>query len=143
MKAFKMFAMVAIAAIALTSCNNVEKILPKKDGRWDVTRVEAKTYFDGQLANDTVITEDLGFVFYAEDGTGYSEDEAGVKVDGSEFTWTTDDETLTITDTSGTYTSTILEVSNKELLLELNQEEDTGIFGVIRIETKSTLVRAD
>lgn len=142
MKTFKAMALAAFVAIALTACNNVEKILPKKDGRWDVSRVEAKTYFSGVLASDTVITDGNGFMVFNSDGTGYTEDENGTKDAGSDFTWTADDDKISVTDSSGTLTSDVLEASKKELMLSLTVEEST-ILGDIRVETISTLNRVD
>lgn len=144
MKAFKFLALAAIFGFAFTSCTNVEKILPKKDGRWDVTSVDSKIYFDGVLAVDTVITDGNGFIVFNSDGTGYTEDEARTKDAGSDFTWTADNDQITITDSSDTYTSDVLEASKKEMMLSLTTEEEDPLFGVtIRSESMTTLVRAD
>lgn len=97
MKNFKVFAFALVAAFAIVSCSNVEKILPKKDGLWQGTSVNTKSYVDGTLASEETQTDSLGTTMFSDDGTGEFFAFDGTS-DGT-FTWSfdKDNDQVTIT----------------------------------------------
>ena len=114
MKSFKFLAIVAIMAIVAVGCGKVEKILPKKDGRWAGKSADVKVYFDDVLTFSEVTTDSLGESIFEKDGTGTMIDAEGGE---SAFTWSVNDENdvITITDTSNTPMAYDILESEKDL----------------------------
>ena len=139
----KFFAAIALLAVVAVSCGKVEKILPKKDGLWQI-KSEQITVFVNNV-QDTSYTEvdSLGQIMFEKDGGGYSADFSGNnKVT---FTWevNSDNDKITITDTSGVpQTMDILESSNKSQTWQGSTTFD--FLGIsLRTDVKSTLERKD
>ena len=112
MKFFKIFALAMIATIFLASCATTpDKVLPKKQGVWDVNSIRFETYVNGAVAGDST-ANDQGTMTFKDDGTGT------VSADGSvtNITWDYNEtnETIRITDNSGSVDFDILESAAKE-----------------------------
>ena len=139
----KAFAIVAVLAIVAVGCGKVEKILPKKDGLWVGVSAHVVSYLNDTLFSDTTLTDSLGEMYFAKDGTGYSAETGGAnKVD---FTWSVNDDNdvLTITDTSGTASmSDILEVDKNEMTLFSSTTVGTSPF-VFKTEVTSVIQRKE
>ncbi len=128
-----------LSVLVLASCTNAEKILPKADGRWENSRVEMKTYLDDSLTSDTAFFND-GFTNFQSDGSGTYEDNSG-NITGN-FSWSVDDDQLTVTEGTNSLTSTILELNRKSITTFTREEGD--LFGAtLRAETTLELNRVD
>ncbi len=69
MKTIHSFIVVALIAIVAVGCGKVEKILPKKDGTWKVTKQEQRDYQNDVLqSTDTEIT--ITEMVFKKDGSG-------------------------------------------------------------------------
>jgi hypothetical protein len=69
MKTIQSFIVVALIAIVAVGCGKVEKILPKKDGTWKVTKQEQREYQNDVLqSTDTEITTTE--MTFQKDGSG-------------------------------------------------------------------------
>lgn len=97
MKNFKVFAFALVAAFAIVSCSNVEKILPKKDGLWQGTSVNTKTYVDDVLDSEETQTDSLGTARYNSDGTGEFFAEDGTSEGTFNWSYNKDNDQVTIT----------------------------------------------
>lgn len=96
MKTFKVFFLFLAAVLVLSSCQDLEKILPKDNGSWKLVQETISEFEDGvATVTDSVVTYSNPTVWkFNEDGTGsYTED--GVT---EAFAWTydADAETLNI-----------------------------------------------
>lgn len=69
MKSIKLIASTLILTAALTSCNKVEKILPKQDGTWTIKSQTTREYDNGTLVSTETETN-AGTVFFDKEGTG-------------------------------------------------------------------------
>ena len=145
MKIFKAFAFTLIAAFALSSCNNVEKILPKKDGLWNVKSIHQITSVDGTVQQDTTMS-DQGTMMFNSDGTGVNADNNGGT---TEFTWAYDKEAdvVSVTQDSLTLENNVLESSSKAQTWQSNLTItiDLGILGTITstVDITTDLERAE
>ena len=145
MKLFKAFAFTLIAAFALSSCNNVEKILPKKDGLWNVKNIHQVTTVDGMVQQDTMMA-DQGTMMFNSDGTGVTTDNNG---NTNEFTWSYDKDAdvVSVTQDSLTFENNVLESSSKmqQWQSTLTITIDLGILGTITstVDATTDLERAE
>jgi hypothetical protein len=102
MKSFKIFAFAAMLAVIAVGCNKVEKILPKKDGKWAGTSQTVAVYWDGTLLTTDTQTDSLGTITFEKDGRGTAYDYNGDVA--STFAWevNADNDKITINDDSTT-----------------------------------------
>lgn len=67
---FKAILAVLMVATLTVGCSNVEKILPKKDGKWKIVSVKYEEYVNNTL-DSTAIEPGVGeFYEFVKDGTG-------------------------------------------------------------------------
>lgn len=94
MKNLRFSILVLSLAMLAVGCNKVEKILPKKDGLWNVTNLTSKTYFNNALIS-TQSDNNPGMTYeFNKDETGTYKD----ATDTQNFTWSVnaDNDVLTI-----------------------------------------------
>jgi len=140
MKNVKVLALLLITAFAMTACNNTEKILAKKDGKWAVKSQSDKYYTDGVLDSEEVTTTGLGFVVFESDGTGEFQTDAGA-TDGT-FNWSYSDDKVTLTEGGLGLVYDVLESSKDEQKWSTSIEiEFAGT--VSRTDSELMLERAD
>lgn len=142
MKAFKAFAVLALAAFVMSSCNNIEKILPKKDGVWNVTSATQRDYEDGTLVSTTTETSNLGTYTFNSDGTGVIADDST----SENITWSanSDNDQVTIAADGGglALVYDVLESEKKKQKWQTSLEIE--ILGVVsRTEFEMEMERAD
>ncbi len=142
MKNIKVFALALVAAFAIVSCNNVEKILPKKDGLWQATSLNSKTYLNNVLELDVTQTDSLGTIRFDSDGTGESFAFDGTS-DGT-FTWSfdSDEDKVTITQDGTTLVYEVLESERKSQKWFTSVEFSFG-NDVTRFDITQSLERVD
>jgi len=120
MKSFiKVFAVTLMLAVVAVSCGKVEKILPKKDGKWKTTSTSTAIYMNSVL-DTTVVTlsnDSSDVMEFLKDGVGNV-----ISTDTTtSFTWSVNDnnDEITICQTFLSVqlcvTSTILESSKNEM----------------------------
>jgi hypothetical protein len=114
MKTIQSFFLIALIAIVAVGCGKVEKILPKKDGVWKVTKQEYRSYENDVLQlTETDIT--VTSYTFKDDGSG-TYLEGGVN---TAFTWSinSDNDKITLCQdflgVSICFTYDILESSGK------------------------------
>lgn len=95
-------ALLAIFCGMVLGCTKVEKVLPHKDGLWDVKTVTYEHYENDSLIERTGGDENLPYYFFDADGTGYYK--SFYFVQRFPFTWSVNDDNdqLTIQDTTST-----------------------------------------
>lgn len=127
MKQILTFCIVALVAFSLTSCNNVEKILPKQDGKWAVSAEQHVEYdLNGDL--DTMYTDyNTGFYIFEDDGTGMYQDENGN--DDGEFEWATTEDKIILSEGLFALTFDITESSKKSQRWAFILTEDQSFGG--------------
>lgn len=136
MKNLKTILFAFAAVLVFTSCNNVEKILPK-GGTWTISEEVNKEYEDGVLTGETSESNTGTFTFN-DDNTGTYD----VDGDTGSFTWSysKDNETVTITENGLGITYDVLESSKDEQKWFTSVEIE--IFGVTaKTEQTLTLVK--
>ena len=92
MKLMKALSMLALVAVVAVGCGKTEKILPKKDGLWDVTKVTTRYYTGGNL-DSTETYSDAGTYRFETDGTGVITEDGGAT---QAFEWTANDDAETV-----------------------------------------------
>lgn len=70
MKALKLILPMLLLAALMVGCGKVEKVLPKKDGKWQVTSQETRYYTHDNLDSMEVLTSGLPVYTFNSDGTG-------------------------------------------------------------------------
>lgn len=139
MKSFKAIAITALAAIVFVSCAKVEKILPKKDGIWNVTELSMKVLLDGVTFIDTVMTTDLGTVTFTDDGKAVATQDTNT----TDFTWSADGDNITFTmddGNGGTDTQVWTVVESKSKTQEWSYvDESTDSVGTTTVTTRTEL----
>lgn len=133
MNKINFLAIVFAAALGLTACQNVEKILPSNEGTWEAVSITISEFEDGvATVTDSVVTYNGNLTYkFNDDGTGvYTEDN-----DTEEFTWLydSDNEKLTITEGSIPAIFDVIEISKDEMQL----------FFTFEIEFFGTTFRTD
>lgn len=83
MKSFTIFAAALTLVIGMTSCNKVEKILPKQDGTWNISSQVSREYENDSLVFTGTETN-VGTLFFDKEGTGTFTDADTTTT----FTWT-------------------------------------------------------
>ena len=142
MKNFKVFALALVTAFALYSCSNVEKILPKKDGLWNVTSQTDEEYEDGTLVTTTTTTDSLPSWMFNSDGTGEVFEFGGAS--GGTFNWVYDDnnESVTITQDGLGLAFTVVE-SSKDAQTWTSSLEIDFAGTIFRTDSRYELARAE
>jgi hypothetical protein len=92
MKAIQSFLIVALIAVVAVGCGKVEKILPKKDGKWKTTKQEQRYYENDVLQSTTTDITTTSFTFQ-KDGTGSLVDNGSTDA----FTWSVNSDNDEIT----------------------------------------------
>ncbi len=95
MKNFKVILFAMVAAFALVSCNNLDKVLIKKDGRWNTTSVQTIVLVDGAEFLNLTLTDSLGYSVFSDEGMGETFLDDGTSA--GTFTWMTNDDDTQIT----------------------------------------------
>lgn len=140
----KAFAIAALMAIVAVGCSKIEKILPKKDGKWKGESVEVKEYVSNTLDSTyTEIPNDSDGVWeFLKDGEGNI-----ILPDTTmPFTWTVNDDNdeVTICQSFGSaqicFTQTVLE-SEKNRQVWFFTSKETGDTNWT--EQTTTMVRVD
>ncbi|MEL7401180.1 MAG: hypothetical protein AAFN68_11505 [Pseudomonadota bacterium] len=88
----------AVLAIAVVGCSNLENVLPRSGGVWAATSQTVNTYVGGSLVDTEVTSADsLPTYNFRDDNTGETTYQVG---DPEPFTWTTnsDNDQVIITD---------------------------------------------
>ena len=99
MKKFSAIMFTVAAVVLMTACNNVEKILPKKDGTWNISMITETETVNRTVTSDTTYSP-VGTSFtFDKDGTGtYTEPDTT-----DSFTWAYNDDNETITMTLASF----------------------------------------
>ena len=98
----------------ISSCKKLDKVLIKKEGDWNITRIYQK-YTDPDTTEnfeETDVSPDMKIIF-TDDGKGYF---AVVGSGNTYFNWTADDHasTLTLTDPSAFVPIIVYDVTNQK-----------------------------
>lgn len=139
MKTFKVLSFALLTLLVVTSCNNVENILTKKTGTWNIKTQTSETFVGGTSQGSESETN-VGTFTFNDDGTGSSTQ------DDSTFTfnWTynKDQDQVTITDQGLALVWDVLESSKKEQ--KWTNTFEIEFLGVTtRTVTEVTLERQD
>lgn len=131
-----------IVVVAAVGCAKIDKILPRNEGRWDITNLNTITYVDDSLTANVNQTDSLGTYFFDDNGIGYLEDFLG---DRTDFIWEVNEENdwVTLTDTAGSPTVyQVVESSSKEQVWTTSLYNE--IQGVVtKRDLTATMQRAD
>ncbi len=129
------FFVALLAIAALSSCMNLEKILPKNTGTWEVVTDRTATYEDETLVSDSTTTYS-GEVTYQfnEDGSGVFTEDGQT----TNFTWSHNEEAeqLTITEDGLAIVLDVLSYTRDTMTLFYTFDFD--FFGVV-FKTETTL----
>ena len=142
MKNFKVFALALVTAFALYSCSNVEKILPKKDGRWNVTSQTDEEYVDGVLITTTSTTDSLPTWQFNSDGTGEVFEFGGASAGTINWVYDDNNETVTITQDGIGLAFSVIE-SSKDAQTWTSSIEFEVLGVVSRTDSRYQLARAE
>ena len=104
-------------------CDRTEDILVRKDGTWNITSINERTFRDSELLTDVDSTDNLGSVVFNADGSGLYQDASGGQI-GDPFSWTYNDFALTITQSGESLVTTVLESTKKAQRWVKITEED-------------------
>ena len=110
----------AVVAVAMMSCNKVEKILPKKDGIWKVTQMTQTDYKNGTQTSTETQTDSLPTYTFNKDGSGSYTD----GVDSGTFEWSvnSDNDKITLTEQGFGITMDVVESKKKTQKWQWNVE---------------------
>lgn len=87
MKLVKLFSLAIVMVVAVSSCNKVEKILPKQDGTWTIKSQVSREYESDSLVSTDTETN-VGTIFFDKEGTGTFTDADTTTA----FTWSVNDD---------------------------------------------------
>lgn len=142
-----MIVLFLVAAAMVTGCANTEKIITKKDGRWQITTSTFETYDNGVL-DESGDWESPQFVTFNSDGTATYEDPNDSSFADYTVTWSYDgdNDRMTINESyetqgfslTATYVFDVLESSNNDQSWFSSNED-----GSLRLDLRWELSRAD
>jgi len=142
-----MIVLFLVAAAMVTGCSNTEKILTKKDGRWEITTSTFELYTNGVL-DDSGEWETPQFVTFNDDGTATYEDPNDADFADYTVTWSfnSDNDQMSVNESyedtnfslSANYIFDVLESSNNAQSWLSSNTEDS-----IRLDLRWELSRAD
>ena len=126
----KLFSFTAIlfAIVFVTSCAKLDKVLVKKEGKWNVSRTYVKITSGTFVISESTNNNPGTSYTFEKDGTGTFTESGG---GNTPFTWTADDDAQTISYTFNGST-TIWEVTEQEkTTLKVKSTSTTTTFGVV------------
>lgn len=92
--------MVLIPMLLIPGCAKLDKIMVRQGGEWNIDQLQHKETLDGVVDVDTLVYE-FGKVTFKDDSTCeviFGNESFGI--DTTQYTWTTDEATLTMVPTS-------------------------------------------
>ena len=144
MKHFKLLSLAAVMTL-MTACGlNLDNILPKNTGTWNITRFESITRID--TSSIELAFTDAGTFTFNEDGTGKTILNILGSVDSASIDWSYDEEAeaITIDFNDGEGPSTFDVLVNERKRQEWQSIDSTTSNGITTVETNLfTLERAD
>ena len=125
-----LFTLIVFSILMITSCTKLEKVLAKKDGKWNVTRTLTRSTVGGIPVYDSTSTNPNMSYTFNDDGTGLIS--SGISSSTS-FTWTSDNkaETITIVISGITTIWQVTDESRKEL--KANSTLSLTLGGVVSV----------